>query len=275
MGLFLSRGTSGVLSMNAFEKVVSMPISGRSMKKPREEGITMVIDTGLGIREAQDIAEIAGDYIDYIKLGFGTSRVVNEELLKKKISIYREHNIDVYPGGTLLEIAIAQGVLEKFLDEAKKLGFSAIEVSDGTITISDEQRAEAIRKARERGFKVIAEVGKKDIARDLNAEAIIRGIQRDLKLGVSKVIIEAREAGKGIGIYDEKGEVRVDKLEAIIREVDVKNLIFEAPNKNQQTYLILRFGPNVNLGNVHPDDVIPLEALRQGLRSDTLRTVYK
>jgi phosphosulfolactate synthase len=261
--------------MKAFEKIISMPIQGRTLKKPREEGITMVIDSGLGLREALDLAEMAGNFIDYVKLGFGTCRLVDKELIKKKIGIYLEHNIDVYPGGTLLEVALVQGVIEDFLDEAKNLGFSAIEVSDGTVTMSDEQRTEVIRKARERGFKVLAEVGKKDIAKDLGGEAYALGVDRDLKLGVSKVIIEAREAGRGIGIYDDKGEVKVEKLEVITRKLDVKNLIFEAPNKSQQVYLILKFGPNVNLGNIHPHDVIPLEALRQGLRGDTLKTVYK
>lgn len=261
--------------MSAFERVISMPIPGRTMKKPRKEGITMVIDNGLGLREAQDLAETAGDYIDYIKLGFGTSRLINEELIKKKTLLYREHDIDVYPGGTLLEAAIAQGVLDEFLDEAKKLGFSAIEVSDGTISMSNTQRFEVIEKARQRGFKVITEVGKKDIANDLRGEALAMGVKRDIKHGVSKVIIEARASGRGIGIYDEKGGVRADKLETVIKEVDVKNLIFEAPNKNQQVYLISKFGSNVNLGNIRPSDLIPLETLRQGLRGDTMKTVYK
>lgn len=263
-----------MIDMYAFSKTISTPMSGRTVK-PRIEGITMVIDTGLGLREACDLAEIAGDYIDYIKLGFGTSRLINEEILKKKIATYREHNIDVYPGGTLLEIALAQGVLEKFLNEAKRLGFSAIEVSDGTITMSSEQRTDVIKKARELGFKVITEVGKKDVAKDLSGDEYAMRINGDLKLGATKVIVEAREAGKGIGIYDEDGEVREDKLKTIIEKVDVKNLIFEAPNKNQQLYLIRKFGINVNLGNIQPRDVIPLETLRQGLRSDTLRTVYK
>jgi len=260
--------------MYAFERIVSTPIPGRTTK-PRKEGITMVIDNGLGLRAAQDLVETSADYIDFIKLGFGTSRLINEELLRKKIAIYREHNIDVYPGGTLFEIAFAQGALDKFLNYAKEIGFSTIEVSDGTITMSNEERANAIKKAQEYGFKVIAEVGKKDITRDLSGEAYAEGIKRDLELGVFKVIVEARASGKGIGIYDEKGEVRKDKLETIVREVDVKNLIFEAPNKNQQVHLILNFGSNVNIGNVRPEEVVPLEALRQGLRGDTLKTVYK
>jgi len=261
--------------MKAFENVISIPLSIRFPNKPRKEGITMVIDKGLGLREAQDLVEVARDYIDYIKIGFGTSRLVDEELLKKKIALYRENDIDVYPGGTLFEVAFAQGSLVKFLDEAKKLGFSAIEVSDGTITMSDSERYRAVEEAYKRGFKVISEVGKKDVAKDLTGEAYLLSIKKDLEHGISHVIIEARESGRRIGIYDEKGEVREDKLEIIIRDIDIKNLIFEAPNKNQQVYLILKFGPNVNLGNVQPTDIIALEALRQGLRGDTLKTVYE
>jgi len=165
-------------------------------------------------------------------------------------------------------------VIDEFLDEAKKLGFDAIEVSDGTITMSYEQRRDIINKALKRGFRVISEVGKKDRARDLRGEAYAEGIKRDLKLGVFKVIVEARASGKGIGIYDESGGIRADKLETILKEVDVKDIIFEAPNKNQQVYLLLRFGCNTNLGNIRPQDVIPVEALRQGLRGDTMKTVY-
>ncbi|MEM0368020.1 MAG: phosphosulfolactate synthase [Thermosphaera sp.] len=256
-----------------FENVISYPITGRLIKKPRNEGLTMVIDTGLGVRYAQDLVEIAGEYIDFIKLGFGTSRLINIDIIKKKISIYRDYSIDVYPGGTLLEVAFIQGKLYEFLDEANNIGFTAIEVSDGTIPINDEQRVEIIEAAKERGFKVITEVGKKDATRDLTSAEYVKAIKRDLDLGVFKVIVEAREAGRGVGIYDEKGDVREDKLWTIVKDIDVRNLIFEAPNRNQQVYLILKFGPNVNLGNIHPNDVIPLEALRRGLRADTLKTL--
>lgn len=258
-----------------FEKEISMPIQGRTMKKPRDEGITMIIDTGLGSSEARDLCEIAGDYIDYVKVGFGTARLINEEVMKKKIALYREYNIDVYPGGTLFEIALAEGAVDGFLEQAKRIGFTTIEISDGTISMSDEQRSDAIKKASKLGFKVISEVGKKDAAIDLAGEAYARGIKRDLELGALKVIIEARESGKRIGIYDEKGEIREDKLKTMTEGVEIKNLMFEAPNKDQQVYLILKFGSNVNLGNIHKKDIIPLEALRQGLRGDTLRTVYK
>lgn len=261
--------------MHAFENIISFPITNRSMKKPRSEGLTMVIDTGLGIRYAQDLVEVAGEYIDFIKLGFGTSRLINADIIKKKISIYRDHSIEVYPGGTLLEVAFMQGKLHEFLDEAYSIGFTAIEVSDGTISINENQRVDIIKAAKERGFKVITEVGKKDVSKDLTPLEYAKAIRKDLELGVFKVIIEAREAGRGVGIYDEKGDIREEKLWTIIKDIDHRNLIFEAPNRNQQVYLLLKFGPNVNLGNIHPNEVIPLEALRRGLRADTLKTLIR
>jgi len=261
--------------MRAFEKIVSIPLKGRILNKPRSDGITMVIDTGLGLNAAKDLVQTASEYIDIIKLAFGTSRLIQENIVKKKIKLYNEYEIDVMPGGTFLEVAFAQGKLIDYLTEAKKLGFTAIEVSDGTISISDEDRSKIIKEAYNQGFKVLAEVGKKMKEEDLTGEEIAEGIKRDLELGVFKVIIESREAGKGIGFYDESGGIIEQKLEVAIKGIDVKNILFEAPHKNQQVYFIKRFGPNVNLGNIQPNEVIPLEALRQGLRADTLKLVYK
>ena len=261
--------------MKAFERAFSIPLSGRIVQKPREKGITMVVDEGLGFRAAQDLVEVAADYIDIIKLGFATSRLVDRDLVKRKVALYREHEIDVMPGGTSFEIAVAQNSLDEFLEEAEELGFSMIEVSDETVTMSDERRFAAIRAAREHGFKVVSEVMRKPREGDLTGEVYAEGIKRDLREGVFKVVVKARGGGEGAGIYDESGEVRASKLDAIVKSVNVDDLIFEAPLRNQQVYLILKFGPNVNLGNIHPEDVIPCECLRQGLRRDTLRTVYK
>jgi phosphosulfolactate synthase len=261
--------------MRAFEKIISIPLKGRILNKPRSDGITMVIDTGLGLNAAKDLVQTASEYIDIIKLAFGTSRLIQENIVKKKIKLYNEYEIDVMPGGTFLEVAFVQGKLIDYLTEAKKLGFTAIEVSDGTISISDEDRSKIIKEAYNQGFKVLAEVGKKMKEEDLTGEEIAEGIKRDLELGVFKVIIESREAGKGIGFYDESGGIIEQKLEVAIKGIDVKNILFEAPHKNQQVYFIKRFGPNVNLGNIQPNEVIPLEALRQGLRADTLKLVYK
>lgn len=260
--------------MYTFEDIVKLPISGRT-KKPRELGLTMVIDKGLGLREAQDLAEIAGDHIDIVKLAFGTSRLCPESVIKKKIEVYKTQNIYVMPGGTFLEVVIAQNVLDKFLLRMKDYGFNAIEISDGTIPMDDKTRANVIQAACDHGFKIIAEVGSKFKESDLTAEEFVKGIKRDLKLGAWKVIIEAREAGKGVGIYDEKGEIVKEKFEKVISGVvSINDIIFEAPEKKQQTELILKFGPNVNLGNIQPTDVVALEALRVGLRADTLKGIY-
>ncbi len=259
--------------MNSFEKIVSIPLSGRSAK-PRKTGLTMVIDKGLGAVQAADLAEIAQEWIDVVKLGFGTSRLCPEEVVTRKIAAYREHAIQVMPGGTLFEAVLAQGRLAAFLEEADRLGFDAIEVSDGTIHMDDDTRRRVIVEAAEAGFTVFAEVGSKFADADLSAEETVREIRRDLDLGAFKVIIEAREAGQGVGIFDASGGIVDDKLAAIVAGADLANVLFEAPQKAQQVALIKKFGVDVSLGNIPPTDIHALEALRAGLRADTLRGVY-
>lgn len=258
----------------AWEGVIRMPVSGRS-RKPRTTGLTMVIDKNVGPRQLDDLLDIASDYIDVIKLTFGTSAFYDGKLLRKKNAKITERGIEVMPGGTFLEVAVWQGVVEEYLDRAEDLGFSAIEVSDGTIDIGLRTRAEIIRQSVDHGFKVITEVGKKDPHEVLPISLIHRLIGEDLENGALKVIIEAREAGKGVGIFDQEGRTRVDEMENIIAGVpDPAVLIWEAPLKNQQQDLILRFGPNVNLGNIPPEEILALEALRQGVRGDTLKKAY-
>ena len=260
--------------MKAWENVIDSPIKGRT-QKPRENGITMVIDKGLGLNEIKDLISLAGDYIDIIKLTFGTSAFYEEKLLKEKNKLIAEAGIDVMPGGTFLEVAIWKNVYEKFLEKAKELGFTAIEVSDGTIEIDLEKRKEIIKKAVAMGFKVISEVGKKDPNEKISIPLMHKEILNDLESGAFKVIVEAREAGRGVGIYDSEGKIKEDEIDKIISGIkDANCLIWEAPHKNQQQYLILRFGLNVNLGNIPPDEVLALEALRQGLRGDTLKRAY-
>lgn len=259
----------------AWEGAFELPVGGRT-KKPREEGFTMVIDKGLGLRATEDLMELAADWIDDIKLTFGTSAFYDEEILKKKIRIITNAGVDVMPGGTFLEVAVWQGTVDKYLDKARELGFNMIEVSDGTIEMDEDTRSQVIDKCLKRGFKVISEVGKKDPNDKVATPIMHRQIKRDLSQGVYKVIVEAREAGKGVGIYEKDGSVKNDEIDAIVSGVDdVNKLVWEAPIKNQQQHLILRFGPNVNLGNVPPEEVLALEALRQGLRGDTLKRAYR
>jgi len=258
----------------AWQGVIRMPVAGRS-QKPRTSGLTMVIDKGLGLRTLKDLLECAGDYIDVIKLTFGTSAFYDKKLLKEKNELIQSSGIDVMPGGTFIEVAIWQGVVGGYLKRAKELGFSALEVSDGTIEIKKQARKEVIKKALDMGFKVITEVGKKDPKEEPPLKIIHELINEDIAQGAFKVIIEAREAGKGVGIFDLEGKTKKDEIEKIISGVtDINVLIWEAPLKNQQQDLILRFGPNVNLGNIQPDEVLALEALRQGVRGDTLKKAY-
>jgi len=260
--------------MKAWEGSFRMPVRGRS-SKPRKTGLTMILDKGLGLNATKDLVEMAADYVDIVKFSFGTSAFYEEEMTKRKIAILREADIEVMPGGTFLEVAIWQGVYDKYLKRAKKLGFSAIEVSDGTIEIDLKTRGDAVKQALDNGFKVISEIGKKKPEEKPALSLMHQEIKQDLKNGAFKVIVEAREAGKGVGIYNEKGEVKEAEIDDILSGgVDVDDLIWEAPIKGQQQYLILRFGLNVNLGNVPPEDILALEALRQGLRGDTLKKAY-
>ncbi len=254
--------------------VIEMPVGGRA-SKPRQTGITMVIDKGLGIRRLEDLIETCGEFVDVIKLTFGTSAFYDEALLKRKNKIITSSNIDVMPGGTFLEVAIWQNSIEKYLDRAKDLKFSAIEISDGTIEMDRQVRRDTIKKSLDKGFKVITEVGKKDPKEVLPISLIHQLIKEDMQNGAFKVIIEAREAGKGVGIFDTEGKVKNEEIDNIIAGVkDTDCLIWEAPLKNQQQALILRLGLNVNLGNIPGDEVLALEALRQGVRGDTLKKAY-
>lgn len=258
----------------AWEGIFQVPVEGRTVK-PRENGITMVIDKGIGLQCLKDLIQVAGDYIDIIKLTFGTSALYGQKLLKEKNEIITSSNIDVMPGGTFLEVAVWQGVFDEYLARAKELGFSALEVSDGTIKIDRETRMNIIKKSTDAGFKVITEVGKKDPKEVLPISLVHQLIGDDIENGAFKVIIEAREAGKGVGVYDKEGKIKEDEVDNIIRGVvDLNCLMWEAPIKSQQQALIIRFGPNVNLGNIPKDEVLALETLRRGLRGDTLKRAY-
>jgi len=258
----------------AWEGVFEMPCPGRS-SKPRATGFTMVIDKGLGLQRTQDLIDTAGDVVDDVKLTFGTSAFYDGDLLRKKNELLLASNIDCMPGGTFMEVAVWQGRYAEFLTRAKELKFNMIEVSDGTIEMTADVRKDCIKRGLDEGFKVISEVGKKDPNEKIATSLMHDEIAADLEIGVYKVIVEAREAGKGIGIFDKDGKVKTDEVDSIIAGVDDPDtLVWEAPIKNQQQDLILRFGTNVNLGNIPPDDVLALEALRQGLRGDTLKRAY-
>lgn len=261
-------------STKAWDGICAHPIGGR-LDKPRHAGVTMVIDKGLGLESTRELLVLAGDYIDFIKLGFGTSAFYDAELLRAKIRLIRGHGVHVYPGGTFLEVAELQSATDAFLERAEALGFDYVEVSDGTLAIAPERRRRIIEAAIERGLGVVTEVGKKHPADRQPLEVQRRQIREDLEAGARFVIVEARESGVGVGIYGAGGEIDADALAALKTAAPPDRLVWEAPLKSQQEALIERFGPNVNLGNIHPQEVLALEALRVGLRGDTLRRVAR
>ncbi|CAB1129130.1 Phosphosulfolactate synthase [Candidatus Hydrogenisulfobacillus filiaventi] len=256
----------------AWAGVLAWPYPDRS-GKPRRFGRTMVIDKGLGLTDTRDLMELGADYVDYVKLTFGTSAFYPAALLRRKIALVRQAGVEIFPGGTFLELAALQGKLEAFLDRAAELGFTGIEVSDGTVRMDPRARRAAIQRARRWGFRfVLSEVGKKDPRDRVPTMALWEQVERDLEAGADLVIVEGRESGAGVVIYDAQGAIIDQEVEALVTHVsDPRRLLWEAPRKHQQQELIARFGPDVNLGNVHPEDVLALEALRVGLRADTLR----
>jgi phosphosulfolactate synthase len=263
------------MGTKAWEGVFDMPQPGRTMK-PRSTGFTMVLDKGLGLNATQDLMDTAADYVDSLKLTFGTSAFYDESVLREKVEIVTGAGVDIYPGGTFLEVTVWQGRYAEYLKRARELGFTAIEVSDGTVEMTDQVRADCLKRALDAGFKVVSEVGKKSPDEKVATAEMHRQIAHDLELGASLVIVEAREGGKGIGVFDASGAVDEREVDAIVAGVaDPNKLMWEAPIKNQQQYMILRFGTNVSLGNIPTADVLALEALRQGLRGDTLKQALR
>lgn len=242
------------------------------ISKPRSEGITMILDKGMGLRESLDLLETGSRYIDFWKFGFGSSALYTPRMLKRKIEMIRSFDVDVYPGGTFLEIAIEQGKQNPYLERAYELGFSAVEVSDGTIEITPLQRNRIIKMARELGLQVLTEIGKKEGDKNFDPVLMAEQINKDLDDGAYKVILEARESGKGVTIFDENGDIEQEKMDKLLLFVRGKeHIMWEAPLKKQQVYFLRAFGPQVNLGNIMPEEVLALQSLRFGLRADTFK----
>lgn len=246
-------------------------------RKPRITGLTMLIDKGQGPQATADLLALGAEYIDHWKLSFGTSALLEEAQLRQKIAAVKEHGILIYPGGTLMEYALVRGKCREFFARARALGFNAVEISDGTIHLPARDRVELIRIARDLDLAVITEVGKKDPRRQPQARVLAEVAQADLEAGAAWVIVEARESGKGVGVYDSLGRVTEQDVDTIVINLDrhLGRLIWEAPLKGQQEYLILRFGPDVSLGNIQPHDLLALEALRAGLRFETLKPLVE
>jgi phosphosulfolactate synthase len=234
---------------------------------PRQYGLTMVMDKGLSIGEAQNLCSVASPYIDIIKLGFGTAYVTPQ--LKEKIKIYKDAGIAVYFGGTLFEAFLIRNQLDTYIASLEHYGVTHVEISDGSISIPHEEKCGYIHRMKESGFTVFSEVGSKDAQHIMAPYKWIAQMKGELEAGSSYVIAEAREAGN-IGIYRGTGEVREGLVDEILTQIPSEKIIWEAPQKAQQLYFLQLLGCNVNLGNIATSEIIALEAMRIGLRSDTL-----
>ncbi len=234
-------------------------------QKPRVNGLTMVMDKGFSVRQIEDFLEVAGPHTDIVKLGWSTSYVTPN--LENKLKVYRDASIPVYFGGTLFEAFIIRNQFDDYRRILDKYGMQYAEVSDGSIDIPHEEKCGYISKLKEQ-VTVISEVGSKDAAKILAPYKWISLMQAELEAGSWKVIAEARESGN-VGIYRDSGEVRQGLVDEILTQIPAESIIWEAPQKAQQVWFIKLIGTNINLGNIAPIDVIPVETLRLGLRSDT------
>ena len=233
--------------------------------KPRSNGITSVMDKGLSLREAEDLISVAGHLIDIIKIGFGTSIVSNQ--LQEKLSFYRSNGIQVYFGGTLFEAFLIRNMKDEYKTYLEKFDMDLLEISDGSMVLDHTRKCELITEFSQ-DYRVISEVGSKDAKVVLTDDIWVSQMHSELQAGAWKVIAEARESGN-VGIYDANGKANSNLIRKISDVLDFKDIIWEAPKKNQQVWFIKKFGHNVNLGNISPTEVIPLETLRIGLRGDT------
>ena len=235
--------------------------------KPRDQGITHVLDRGLSVADIDSMVEVAGQAIDIVKLGWGTALATGN--LAEKLERYRHYGLPVVLGGTLTEVAIAQGRFDRLVGWVRELGLRHIEISDGTIALEHRRKVELIEQLA-RDFTVLSEVGSKDDTGAITPPyRWVEMIRAELAAGAWKVIAEGREAGTA-GIFRPTGEVREGLIGEIVHEIDPRTIMFDAPNKHQQVWFLRRFGSEVNLSNIAAGDVLGVETLRLGLRSDTL-----
>src|SRR5882757_8642180 len=233
--------------------------------KPRQHGITMVMDKGLSIEEAKNFLSVSGPHVDIVKLGFGTSFVTPN--LREKLEVYSANNMPVYFGGTLFEAFLIRNQFDDYISVCKDYGINHVEVSDGSIIIPHAEKCGYIEKLTKH-FTVLSEVGSKDAEHIIPPYKWIELMRAELQSGATYVIAEAREAGN-VGIYRGTGEVREGLVQEILTQIPEEKIMWEAPQKAQQLYFLELIGCNVNLGNIAPSEVIPLEAMRIGLRGDT------
>ncbi|MFM2102636.1 MAG: hypothetical protein RIR05_1622 [Bacteroidota bacterium] len=233
--------------------------------KPRNAGITMVMDKGLSLRQAEDLISASGSVIDYIKIGFGTALVTQQ--LEEKLKLYAAHGVQAYLGGTLFEAALVRNQVQDYADYCKSLGLQVVEISDGSIQMNHDEKCNIIKQFSSQ-FKVLSEVGSKEVGVIIHPSRWIKMMSAELQAGAFKVIAEARESGT-VGIFHKNGNAHKLLIQRITQKIQENDIIWETPQKAQQVYFIKLMGANVNLGNIATDEVIALEALRIGLRGDT------
>ncbi len=235
-------------------------------QKPREAGLTHVLDKGMSVAEAENLLEVAASYVDIVKFGWATSVVV--ENLEAKIEAFRRRGIQVCCGGSLFELAVCRQKVDDYVGFLKAHAFGLVEISDGVIDMAAADKLRYIERLA-KDFTVLSEVGSKDSAVVVAPYRWVRQIKDELAAGAWKVVTEGRESGT-VGLYRESGEIRSGLIEEIEVQIDTSRLIFEAPQKAQQVWLVKHFGCNVNVGNIPPQEVISVETIRQGLRADTM-----
>ncbi|MAW21755.1 MAG: phosphosulfolactate synthase [Flavobacteriales bacterium] len=233
--------------------------------KPREHGLTMMMDKGLSIREAEDFLSSNSEYTDIIKLGFGTSIITPN--ISNKIKLYHENGMKVYTGGTLFEAFLIRDQLDDYKRYLNKIGLEMVEISDGSMHLNHDDKCNIISEFS-KDFRVISEVGSKDSNVSINSDKWLKWMQNELSAGSWKVIAEAREGGN-VGICKLDGGIKSELIDEITSHINIDDILWESPMKNQQIWFINKFGANVNLGNILYDEIIPLESLRLGLRGDT------
>jgi len=241
------------------------PLLPDRSSKPRQTGITMIMDKGIGVRQAEDLAETAAAVTDFVKLAFGTAMITKG--VTDKIKLLQDAGIRVYLGGTLFEAFIIRDRFDDYRRYIEKLGLDTVEISDGSILLDHDRKCEYIHTLA-KDYMVLSEVGSKESGLLIAPGRWIEMMQKELQAGSWKVIGEARESGN-VGIYRPTGKAHVALINKILTKVDAEKVIWEAPLKSQQTWFIRHFGSNVNLGNISPQEVIPLESLRLGLRAET------
>lgn len=234
-------------------------------EQPRTYGLTMAMDKGLGIDDVKNFLSVSAPYVDLVKFGFGTAVVTQQ--LRKKIEIYQSYGIPVYFGGTLFEAFLIRNQIEDYISVLKDYGIQDVEVSDGSVILPHAEKCGYIEKLSQH-FRVFSEVGSKDAAHIMPPYQWINLMQAELSAGSAYVIAEAREAGN-VGIYRGTGEVREGLVQEILTQIPYEKIIWEAPQKAQQVYFLTLLGANVNLGNIAPAEILPLESMRYGLRGDT------